>query len=72
MGAPANPPPPHALPPPPQPADKVARTVNPDHPDQPVASEPLPTPFHCTRSVTGTDPGGRNWDKIIDYRWLFR
>jgi hypothetical protein len=44
------------------PADKVARTVNPDHPDQPLSSD----------QVVGTGPGGRNWDKIIDYRWLFR
>jgi hypothetical protein len=44
------------------PADKVARTVHPDHPDQPLSNDP----------VVGSGPGGRNWDKIIDYRWLFR
>ena len=43
------------------PADKVAKPANPDAPLVPgekQAEEP--------------SPAGRNWDKIIDYRWIFR
>jgi hypothetical protein len=39
------------------PADKVAKHTNPDEATAP-AEEPSPI--------------GRNWDKIIDYRWIFR
>lgn len=40
------------------PADKVAKPANPDNSAEPAAAQP--------------SPGERNWDKIIDYRWLFR
>ncbi len=40
------------------PADKVAKPANPDNSAESAAEQP--------------SPGGRNWDKIIDYRWLFR
>ncbi len=43
------------------PADKVVKPVDPDAllaPGEKPAQE--------------GSPGGRNWDKIIDYRWIFR
>jgi len=43
------------------PADKVAKPADPDAP--PALGEKPPEE---------ASPGGRNWDKIIDYRWIFR
>jgi hypothetical protein len=40
------------------PADKVAKSADPDKSGAAAAEE--------------ASPGGRNWDKIIDYRWIFR
>jgi hypothetical protein len=40
------------------PADKVAKPADPDNSEAAPAEE--------------ASPGGRNWDKIIDYRWIFR
>ena len=40
------------------PADKVAKPADPDSAEAAPAQEGSPT--------------GRNWDKIIDYRWIFR
>ncbi len=42
------------------PDDKVAKSADPDNPVPPAAGKEAPSPKE------------RNWDKIIDYRWVFR
>jgi hypothetical protein len=42
------------------PEDKVAKSADPDNPAPAAAGQEVPSPRE------------RNWDKIIDYRWVFR
>ncbi|HEV2968698.1 MAG TPA: hypothetical protein VGY55_01840 [Pirellulales bacterium] len=42
------------------PEDKVAKVADPDNPDRVATGKEVPS------------QPGRNWDKIVDYRWVFR
>ena len=48
------------------PADKVNKPADPDNADSVAAAAAAPAPKGLGPSYQ------RNWDKIIDYRWVFR